>query len=248
MRDITELLPDVKIAAPGVPDFLALYYLTRAVSEFLDRTEAWKEFGPTRTVDQLRDRDGYLSWVNHLDETDNRYLRIKRCVHLKWSTDGDEIPFQTIAQLQRFDNDWAVTEGSRAQAFTLQSEQDPDNTPDITQFAVRVYPLIADDVDGTIYLTPYMVIATDSVSLIGITLFDEAEFGTPLPDRIFYAWRNQLVSGALSQLYMLPGKDWTDLRLGGLHLEMFEQGIIRAESRAGNEFGRTTLSTGYGGI
>lgn len=245
MRSVAELLPDVKIAAPGIPDFLALYYLTRAVSEFLDRSEAWKEYGPVRTVDTLRDFDGYLTWPNHLDDGSSQYYRIKRCIHLKWSDDGAEIPFQTIDQLQSYDTDWLATEGAKAIAFTEQTDEDNDSLG-ITEFSIRVYPLIADDVDGDIYLTPRFVITTDVVSNLGTSVADSA---VPyLPDRIFYAYRNALVSGALAHLYMIPGKDFSNPSLAPPHLAMFEAAIVRAESRAGNEFGRTQLSTTYGGI
>jgi hypothetical protein len=245
MRSVTELLPDVKIAAPGIPDFLALYYLTGAVSEFLNRSEAWLEYGAGRTVDTLRDFDGYLTWPNHLDDGSSQYYRIKRCVHMKWSDDGAEIPFQTIDQLQSYDTDWLAREGSKPIAFTEQVDEDNDSLG-ITEFSIRVYPLIADDVDGDIYLAPRFVVVTDVVSNLGTSTADNA---VPyLPDRIFYAFRNQLVSGALARLYMLPGKDWSNSRLAATHLQMFEDGIVRAESAAGREFGRSCLTTGYGGI
>mgnify|MGYP006175348257 CR=1 FL=1 len=69
-----------------------------------------------------------------------------------------------------------------------------------------------------------------------------------IPDRIFYPFRQGIVSGALAHLYMMPGKDWTNPQLAQPHGAKFENTIADAKSRADRDFGNAPLTTKYGGI
>ena len=75
-RPITDLFPEVRLNASGVPEPLALLSLSSAYSDFLDRSEAWKEWGAAFAFSTAA--TGLKGWQNHTGATDQRWVRIKR--------------------------------------------------------------------------------------------------------------------------------------------------------------------------
>jgi len=242
-RSVRDLLPDVRIAAAGVPAFLALYSLTRSLSEFLDRSEAWKDWASTQT-DYADATGGIATWINHLAQPTQRWMRLKRIDMLRWSEDGRLIPFRTAEQLQAVDVRWRTRTGTRPLYFTTEGElAASDVSP--SGFRVRLYPAPqSEDVVGS--LEPRFVITTDAVADFSLSEFDNQV--PSIPDRIFYPFRQGIVSGALAHLYMMPGKDWTNPPLAQPHGAKFENSIADAKSRADRDFGNAPLTTKYGGI
>lgn len=242
-RSVRDLLPDVRIAAAGVPEFLALYSLTRALSEFLDRSEAWKDWASTST-DFADATGGIATWINHLAQPTQRWMRMKRIDMLRWSADGTLIRFRTAEQLQGYDALWRTRTGTRPLYFTTEGELAAAGVSP-SGFRVRLYPAPQSiDVVGSI--EPRFVITTDAVAAFALSEFDSQV--PPVPDRIFYPFRQGIVSGALAHLYMMPGKDWTNPQLAQPHGAKFENTIADAKSRADRDFGNAPLITTYGGI
>lgn len=242
-RSVRDLLPDVRLAAAGVPEFVALYALTRSLGEFLDRSEAWKEWASVQT--NFADAtDGVVSWVNHLGENTQRWMRLKRIDMLRWSPDGSLIHFRSAAQLQSCDPMWRTRRGARPLYFTHEGELEGSG-PSPSGFRVRLYPAPqSTSVTGSI--EPRFVITTDAVADFDLSEFDNQV--PEVPDRIFYAFRQGIVSGALAHLYMMPGKDWSNPQLAQPHGAKFENTIADAKSRADRDFGNAPLIAKYGGI
>lgn len=253
MRAITDLLPDVRIACPGAPDFIAQYVLTRALSEFLDRSEAWRQWIEVPRL--LADvEDGLVSWPNHLDDDTIQWARIKRVDMLRYfveadieNEDGEEICFKTEHQLQRVDWHWRDRTGSRPLYYTRNDELVVEDGV-ISQHTIRLYPLPVADAIGEVRAR--VVVITDVVSGGMLSTTDANTDGQIpiLPDRIFYAWRYGIVCGALAQLYMIPGKDWTDPKMAAPHMAKFEEVIAMAQSRADRDYNNAELLVQYGGL
>lgn len=250
MRPITDLLTDIRIAAPGVPDLVATYALTRVLSEFLDRSEAWRQWidSPRPLEDVV---DGLVSWPNHLDDDEIQWARIKRIDMLRYfveddieNEDGEEIEFMTEHQLQRRDWHWRRREGSRPLFYTRNDEL-VVGAGEISQHTIRLYPLPFVDAIGE--LRARVVVVTDVVS--GTGLMSDVDAQIPiLPDRIFYPWRYGIVCGALAQLYVMPGRDWTNEKLAAWHMAKYEEAVVMAQSRADRDYNNALLVTQYGGL
>jgi hypothetical protein len=50
-------------------------------------------------------------------------------------------------------------------------------------------------------------------------------------DWIYDTWADVLVNGVISRLAIMPGKEWTDVALAGMHKAMFEQSITKTRIR-----------------
>lgn len=55
--------------------------------------------------------------------------------------------------------------------------------------------------------------------------------GSGVEDWIYETWADTLVSGTIAQLAMIPGKEWTDVAMAGMHKGLFEQAITNARIR-----------------
>jgi hypothetical protein len=55
--------------------------------------------------------------------------------------------------------------------------------------------------------------------------------GTGVEDWIYETWADTLVSGTIAQLAMIPGKEWTDVAMAGMHKGLFEKAITNARIR-----------------
>lgn len=55
--------------------------------------------------------------------------------------------------------------------------------------------------------------------------------GTGVEDWIYETWADAIVSGTIAQLAMIPGKEWTDVAMAGMHKNLFEKAITNARIR-----------------
>lgn len=55
--------------------------------------------------------------------------------------------------------------------------------------------------------------------------------GTGVEDWIYETWADTIVSGAIAQLAMIPGKEWSDIALAGMHKGLYERAITNARIR-----------------
>lgn len=55
--------------------------------------------------------------------------------------------------------------------------------------------------------------------------------GTGVEDWIYETWADTIVSGTIAQLAMIPGKEWTDVAMAGMHKGLFEKAITNARIR-----------------
>lgn len=55
--------------------------------------------------------------------------------------------------------------------------------------------------------------------------------GTGVEDWIYETFADTLVSGAIAQLAMTPGKEWSDVALAGMHKGLYERAITNARIR-----------------
>lgn len=243
-RSISDLLPEIRTNAAGCPEFLALYSLTRSLSEFLDRSEAWREWLAVRTVADIA--NGIATWYNHLDDDEVRWARIKRIDAMRWYPTGTPVTPRTIQQLQSIDPLWRTREGSTARHFVLEGETAAASATTVSQHRVRLYPMLSSQVADTDGVQPRVVVVTDVVADMDLSVFDDQI--PVLPDRIFYAFRELITAGALARLFAMPGKDWTDQKLAGYYDGKFERGVIEAKSRADNDFSNAPVVCTYGGI
>jgi hypothetical protein len=50
-------------------------------------------------------------------------------------------------------------------------------------------------------------------------------------DWIYATWADVLVNGTVAQLAIMPGKEWSDVGLAGMHKSMYEQAITNTRIR-----------------
>lgn len=55
--------------------------------------------------------------------------------------------------------------------------------------------------------------------------------GTGVEDWIYETFADTIVSGTIAQLAMIPGKEWSDIALAGMHKGLFERAITNARIR-----------------
>jgi hypothetical protein len=55
--------------------------------------------------------------------------------------------------------------------------------------------------------------------------------GTGVEDWIYETWADTIVSGAIAQLAMTPGKEWSDVALSSMHKGLYERAITNARIR-----------------
>jgi hypothetical protein len=51
-----------------------------------------------------------------------------------------------------------------------------------------------------------------------------------------------------ARLYLMPKKDWSDLKLGAAYKAEFEASMRSVKSEAESDYGRPTLEVSYGGL
>lgn len=65
---------------------------------------------------------------------------------------------------------------------------------------------------------------------------------TSLPDYIGQMWGEQIASGALSRILVVPGVAWSNPKLAVYHFGIFESGVSRACAMRARGYGNKTLS------
>lgn len=63
---------------------------------------------------------------------------------------------------------------------------------------------------------------------------------TQFPDDLFDHYAQDIAHGAMATLMLLPKQDWTDLGLGAVHQESFDERIATVAAQVGRGFSRTT--------
>ena len=72
---------------------------------------------------------------------------------------------------------------------------------------------------------------------------------TTIPDIIANKFDELLIHGALSRIYAIPRKPWTDPNLSSYHLALFERGVLDARAEGTDEFQTGVPRTvKYGGL
>lgn len=229
-KNISELLPDVLLSASGCPPMIATQALSSAVREFLEATSAWKVWVPS--VDTVASQATY-AFPNHLMDPDEAWARTTSVDMLVWGPTGREIPFMTALDLQDADPQWRTREAAVPLAWTYE----------IDSATVRLYPVPSEVVVDA--LEARLVISTHTYSGVGATANDLLP--VLLPDEIFHKFRDAFVSGALTRLYTIPRRDWTDYQAARYHREVFEQAKIDAKSKADVDYNDVGLTVNYGG-
>jgi hypothetical protein len=77
-----------------------------------------------------------------------------------------------------------------------------------------------------IYPTP-----EESVQLKVYAVLKPNRNGTGVEDWIYETFADTIVSGAIAQLAMIPGKEWSDIALAGMHKGLYERAITNARIR-----------------
>jgi hypothetical protein len=59
-----------------------------------------------------------------------------------------------------------------------------------------------------------------------------ARNATGVHDWIYATWADVIVSGAVAQLAMMPGKEWSDMSLAAMHKGLYEQAVVKTRIRS----------------
>jgi len=82
--------------------------------------------------------------------------------------------------------------------------------------------------DNSIRIFP---IPEEGTTLKVYAVLKPSRSGTGVEDWIYETWADTIVSGTIAQLAMIPGKEWTDAALAGMHKGLFERAITNARIR-----------------
>lgn len=82
--------------------------------------------------------------------------------------------------------------------------------------------------DNSIRIFP---IPEEGTTLKVYAVLKPSRSGSGVEDWIYETWADTIVSGTIAQLAMIPGKEWTDVALAGMHKGLFERAITNARIR-----------------
>lgn len=82
--------------------------------------------------------------------------------------------------------------------------------------------------DNTIRVFPT---PTERTSLKVFAVLKPNRAGTGVEDWIYETFADTIVSGAIAQLAMIPGKEWSDVSLAGMHKGLYERAVTNARIR-----------------
>lgn len=82
--------------------------------------------------------------------------------------------------------------------------------------------------DNTIRVFPT---PTERTSLKVFAVLKPNRAGTGVEDWIYETFADTIVSGAIAQLAMIPGKEWSDVSLAGMHKGLYERAVTNARVR-----------------
>lgn len=141
--------------------------------------------------------------------------------------------------------------GITVAAGTVEYELDPDTglVEDIISVVYNDHTLTRTDLRliGTEKLTEtgepreFWVQADNNIRIfpipeVGTTLkvyavLKPSRSGSGVEDWIYETFADTIVSGTIAQLAMIPGKEWTDIALAGMHKGLYERAITNARIR-----------------
>lgn len=82
--------------------------------------------------------------------------------------------------------------------------------------------------DNSIRIFP---IPEERTSLKVYAVLKPSRSGTGVEDWIYETFADTIVSGTIAQLAMIPGKEWSDVALAGMHKGLYERAITNARIR-----------------
>ena len=82
--------------------------------------------------------------------------------------------------------------------------------------------------DNSIRIFP---IPEEGTTLKVYAVLKPSRAGSGVEDWIYETFADTIVSGTIAQLAMIPGKEWTDVALAGMHKGLFERAITNARIR-----------------
>ena len=82
--------------------------------------------------------------------------------------------------------------------------------------------------DNSIRIFP---IPEERTSLKVYAVLKPSRSGTGVEDWIYETFADTIVSGAIAQLAMIPGKEWSDIAMAGMHKGLYERAITNARIR-----------------
>lgn len=217
-----DLLWQVRVECPGVPEPLLMMNYMLVVREHLRRSHGWQY------------NAGLITWTS----TDNfpdasaaipSNTVIVQPVQVKWKN-GAILPFKTRQELDELDGNWeqAATAGLQPDYWTI---TEPGK--------FLLYP------DSSTTVAAAVELRLAVVPLLPTTAADGR---TGVPEELALEFSEHWAHGALAKLLKIPGKDWTDIQLAAAYSSMFEDDIMVAKSRAGADFGRPRRRLRYGGL
>jgi hypothetical protein len=220
--DYRNLLWQVRTELPGVPQPLALYHYSETVRDFCTRTKAWNY-----SIEAGLDLAADTAWPTitagtHIPAS----TYIVEPTRVKWS-DGCEVTFKTRDQLDRIDGDWEQAEGSTPRFWTVTGPK-----------AWRVYPLLAADTTGQLYIRAALA------PTFGAGIDDSRQ---SMPEELANEFQDIWSYGTMARLMKIPGKDWSNPKHAEAYFQQYELGIKTAKSRAAADFGRPHRTVQYGG-
>lgn len=218
---IADMLPEMRVELPGIPEPILVDALDFTVSDFLSKSELWKYTSPI-----LLDWTTALVFPAMVVGTDipanTRIVRIDTVKYASGGVNLRKLTFKTRDQLDEIYSDWEVKTGNAALYWT----NDGPETP-------RIIPIATANVNGSIQVRS--VIASIEALLA-------------IPDFVMHEYEEDIRVGTLSRLMKMPGKDWTNFAAARAYALSYKAGWMRAKVRAQADSGQPFREASYGGI
>lgn len=93
---------------------------------------------------------------------------------------------------------------------------------------------------ATLRVIPYPASAVTDLLSLTVTL-RPSDSAVGLPDELYAAFRDAIANGARGKLLAMPDKPWTNLQLGTMYLNNFEQAIASARAGADTGYGKARI-------
>ena len=103
---------------------------------------------------------------------------------------------------------------------------DPDGTNQVQAYRVEL-----DDTEQMLVVWPTPS-TTELQSVVVRASIVPTSDATYVPDWLYQDWRTVIGSGALSQILLIPNKDWTNPQMAAVHEGKFRAGKSRAKARS----------------
>lgn len=147
---------------------------------------------------------------------------VVRPVSVKWVT-GTALPFRTRDELDQVNPQWEQETALQPSAWTI-----------LQPGVFKLYP------------TPS---ATTSAALyFRVALSIKVPDATQIPEELVREWDDAFAAGALTRLYAMPNKDWSNPALAAAYSNKFEHYVNVAKARTASDYGHHARTVQYGGI